>query len=42
MVIPVSDEVWSLSVGCGDTLLATGTDEKVMFYDVRMGTKVTD
>ncbi|TDH71254.1 hypothetical protein CCR75_002786 [Bremia lactucae] len=38
MVVPVGREVWSLSIGCGETLLATGTDELALFYDVRTGT----
>ncbi|RLN92364.1 hypothetical protein BBJ28_00010730 [Nothophytophthora sp. Chile5] len=33
-------EVWSLSIGCGETLLATGTDEKALFFDVRTGKKL--
>ncbi|KAK1930095.1 WD repeat-containing protein 89 [Phytophthora citrophthora] len=37
MVVPVGREVWSLSIGCGETLLATGTDELALFYDVRTG-----
>lgn len=40
MVVPVGQEVWSLSIGCGETLLATGTDELALFYDVRTGKKV--
>lgn len=40
MVIPVGHEVWSLSVGADDTLLAAGTDVKAHFFDVRTGTKV--
>jgi len=35
MTIPFQQEVWSLSVGCGDSLLLTGTNEKALFYDVR-------
>ncbi|OWZ22299.1 hypothetical protein PHMEG_0003021 [Phytophthora megakarya] len=37
MVVPVGREVWSLAIGCGETLLATGTDELALFYDVRTG-----
>ncbi|KAF1319791.1 Wd repeat-containing protein 89, partial [Globisporangium splendens] len=40
MVIPVGHEVWSLSVGNGDTLLAAGTDVKAHFFDVRTGKKL--
>ncbi|KAJ0398235.1 hypothetical protein ATCC90586_000948 [Pythium insidiosum] len=40
MVIPFGQEVWSLSVGCGDSLLVGGTNEKAHFYDVRMGKKL--
>ncbi|RAW32034.1 hypothetical protein PC110_g11615 [Phytophthora cactorum] len=40
MVVPVGREVWSLSIGCGETLLATGTDELAQFYDVRTGNKL--
>ncbi|GMF09752.1 unnamed protein product [Phytophthora lilii] len=40
MVVPVGAEVWSLSVGCGETLLAAGTDERALFYDVRTGRKL--
>ncbi|RLN05688.1 hypothetical protein BBJ28_00005439 [Nothophytophthora sp. Chile5] len=40
MVVPVGREVWSLSIGCGETLLATGTDEKALFFDVRTGKKL--
>ncbi|KAF4318152.1 hypothetical protein JM18_003783 [Phytophthora kernoviae] len=40
MVVPVGREVWSLSIGCGETLLATGTNELAMFYDVRTGNKL--
>ncbi|ETP46992.1 hypothetical protein F442_06841 [Phytophthora nicotianae P10297] len=40
MVLPVGREVWSLSIGCGETLLATGTDELALFYDVRTGNKL--
>lgn len=40
MAIPVGHEVWSLSVGCDDTLLAVGTDVKAHFFDTRTGRKV--
>lgn len=40
MVIPVGYEVWSLSVGNDDTLLAAGTDVKAHFFDMRTGSKV--
>ncbi|KAG7383693.1 WD repeat-containing protein 89 [Phytophthora pseudosyringae] len=40
MVLPVGREVWSLSVGCGETLLATGTDEQALFFDLRTGAKL--
>ncbi|TMW65684.1 hypothetical protein Poli38472_008326 [Pythium oligandrum] len=40
MTIPFGQEVWSLSVGCGDSLLVGGTNEKAHFYDVRGGKKL--
>ncbi|CEG35471.1 WD40 repeat protein [Plasmopara halstedii] len=40
MEIPVGREVWSLSIGCSETLLATGTDDLALFYDVRTGKNV--
>ncbi|KAH7463651.1 hypothetical protein PRIC1_006644 [Phytophthora ramorum] len=40
LVVPVGREVWSLSIGCGETLLAAGTDELALFYDVRTGAKL--
>ncbi|KAE9340117.1 hypothetical protein PF008_g11245 [Phytophthora fragariae] len=40
MVVPVGREVWSLSIGCGETLLAAGTDELALFYDVRTGAQL--
>ena len=40
MEVPVGREVWSLSVGCEETLLAVGTDDCALFYDVRTGSKL--
>jgi hypothetical protein len=40
MVIPVGQKVWGIDIGCGDTLLVAGTDEKAHFFDVRKGNKV--
>ncbi|KAI9907902.1 hypothetical protein PsorP6_003455 [Peronosclerospora sorghi] len=39
-VIPVGQEVWSLSLGCDETLVAAGTDDRALFYDVRTGSKL--
>ncbi|CAI5713598.1 unnamed protein product [Hyaloperonospora brassicae] len=35
--VPVGHEVWSLSIGWEETLLAVGTDEGALLYDVRTG-----
>lgn len=40
LVVPTGAEVWSLDVGCGETLLAAGTDERALFFDVRSGAKL--
>ncbi|CAH0517699.1 unnamed protein product [Peronospora belbahrii] len=40
LVVPVGQEVWSLSIGRDETLLAVGTDDRALFYDVRTGTKI--
>ncbi|GMF53159.1 unnamed protein product [Phytophthora fragariaefolia] len=40
MVVPVGREVWSLSLGCGETLLAAGTDDLALFFDVRTGARL--
>ncbi|CAH0489580.1 unnamed protein product [Peronospora farinosa] len=40
LVVPVGQEVWSLSINHDETLLAAGTDNLVLFYDVRTGAKL--
>lgn len=39
LVVPIGSEAWTLDVGCGETLLAVGTDEIAHFFDVRAGGK---
>ncbi|KAF0719438.1 Aste57867_1034 [Aphanomyces stellatus] len=33
--IQVGSEVWSCSVGCGDTLVVAGADDRAVFFDLR-------
>ena len=40
LVVPVGHEVWSLSINHDETLLATGTDDLALFYDMRTGAKL--
>ncbi|OQS04043.1 hypothetical protein THRCLA_03687 [Thraustotheca clavata] len=38
--IPVRTEVWSCSIGCGDTLVVCGTEDRAVFYDTRTTRKL--
>ncbi|OQR92392.1 hypothetical protein ACHHYP_03749 [Achlya hypogyna] len=38
--IGVRTEVWSVSMGCGDTLVVCGTEDRAVFYDTRSAGKL--
>ncbi|KAH9081352.1 hypothetical protein LEN26_021343 [Aphanomyces euteiches] len=38
--IRVGSEVWSCSVGCGDTLVVAGAEDRAVFFDLRNGRRL--